>query len=614
MLRQIQRPNSKNSFFLLVTDDETFNEEALEEGIHFVEYKEDTKTGNYYTVRSYLSSVIYIKEKLVSENRNFLKIVIHDDTEIKEKYVSPKDLYNINSSKNDAYDWLLNNGLKVYGKKSILLEYLLLSEDYAEKKPATENTGWHYIEKTKSWEYVANGLSTTDETIYVGSAIAEFKCKGDKETQRDFFKLMFLQHPIVFGITAYLNAGFINFFVNEDNNQLMAVTGISTAGKSTAAKIGYSYWTNPQDFLSMNATQYGITHTLSSFNHNGIFFDETGEKTIDDRNISQFIYSLASGKERLRMKKFGSSFSTELPERSFYSLLICGEVSIINGLKVQEGISQRLCEIVLDDKIRIFDFPPEEDLNTRQAQVEDYNKIILSNYGHLAKETIENIKKDIPNIEKRYQFWLEAFRTKSQYKSSLANRKLKIMAYISTSAEYIANVVYHDEPDIIPAVLEEMQNAIQSALFNSVADLEDTKDKYKSALNNFEDLLAGFLIQKSHGSEILDYRIKPKEIWGEVDITPSFKKILIINDRLNEVALKLDLDSKLLLAYLKDKGFLELQDNKSTKVVKRDGQSKRYYCIKIPMSFFDSVETVEEITAIQEEIDTDNPWIPPPSN
>lgn len=71
-------------------------------------------------------------------------------------------------------------------------------------------------------------------------------------------------------------------------------------------------------FINECHTTRLLTHTLKSYNHNGIGFDETGEKTIDNpERIKAFIYSLASGKDRLKMKKIGNDFDTEMPKRLF---------------------------------------------------------------------------------------------------------------------------------------------------------------------------------------------------------------------------------------------------------------------------------------------------------
>lgn len=594
MLERFNRKNNINSFFLLSTEDNNFAGRDLEEGVYLVEHTTD-KQGNEKLNLVLISSVIYIDDKLVSENKNVFNVVLYDGTQIKSKEILPEFLYSGTTTNNKAFSWLLNNGLKVYTpRKSLLIEYLILCEESAKLKRATEFNGWQEI--NGKWEYIANGFSTCDITYVGDSRVAEFQTKGDKQQYYQFLKEMFIQHPIVLGIVGYHCSGFVNRFLREDNNQIMAITGLSSKGKSTALKIALSTWTSGENFLSMNATQHGITHTLKSYNHNGIGFDETGEKTIDNpERIKAFIYSLASGKDRLKMKKIGNDFDTEMPKRLFYSFLICGEVSIINGLKVEEGINARLCELVLNKHNRIFNFPDEDD-KVLSGYVEGFNKFILDNYGWLAHDLLPLIKDKHLEIQKMYQDYLDMFRNEYNFESSLANRKLKFLASVSVSVKLILDCVCIDELDLDMKneILYEMQEALATAIFNDIVELED-KDPYKAALNTFEETMAGFFIEKELGQEIHkdDRTISLKAVYGEIDISPSSKKILILANSLDDVVIKLGLDRKLFIAYLRENNLLEIgKDGKNQKLITRNGQPKRYYSIVIPMSYFN--EPVKE--------------------
>ena len=607
MIERFDRKNNKDSFFLLVIEDETgntYNEIEFEEGVHLCQYVKNT------LITQMISSVIYIQDKLVSENKNVFTVVLYDGDQIKTKSILPEFLYSGTINNNKAFSWMLNNGLKIHTQRqSLLKEYLILCEDKAQIKTATEFNGWQEI--NGKWEYIANGFSTC-EISYVGdSRVSEFQTKGDKNEYYQFLKEMFIQHPIVLGVIAYHNSGFINYFLKEDNNQIMAITGISSKGKSTVLKLALSTWTDGQNFLSMNATQHGITHTLKSYNHNGICFDETGEKTMDNpERIKGFIYSLASGKDRLKMKKVGNDFDTEMPKRLFYSFLICGEKSIINGLKVEEGINARLCELFLDNNNRIFNFPDEEQ-KILSGYVEQYNNFILENYGWLAPDLIRLIKSNTYAIYNEYQKWLEIFRHENNFDSSIINRKLKIIPNISTVASLILDCVLVDELDkeMKTEILYEMQQAMSNALMNDITELEE-KDPFKSALNSFEETMAGLFIEKQTGQEVHkdDRQINLKSIMGEIDISTSQKKILILANCFDEVVIKLGLDRKLFIAYLRENNLLEIgKDGKNQKLITRNGQPKRYYSIVIPMSFFNEPIKSEPLDN-QQDFDDINPF------
>lgn len=615
MLERFDRKNNKNSFFMLATEDNNFNNQEIEEGVYLVETKED-KAGNEKIYMSLISSVIYISEKLSSENKNVFNVVLFDGAIVKTKQILPEFLYSATTSNNEAFSWLLNNGLKIHTPRfSLLKEYLICSEENATIKKATEFNGWTKI--NGKWQYIANGFSTCDIEYVGDSRVAKFETKGDKKEYYQFLRDMFIQHPIVLGITAYSNTGFISPHLKEDNNQILALTGLSSKGKSTVLKIALSTWTAGENFISMNATQHGITHTLRSYQHNNIAFDETGEKTIEKpERIESFIYSLASGKERLKMKRVGKDFETEMPKRMYYSFLICGEVSIINGIKVKEGIEARLCELVLNKKNRIFNFPEDEDDKTLSGYVEEFNRFIQENYGHLATDLLPLIKENIDQLPEKYSTWLDKFRSTYNFESSIANRKLKIMATISVSAELILDCVLIEDTDkeLKESILYEMQQDMINALFNDIVELED-KDTYKSALNNFEDTLAGYFIEKRNGIEIdkEDQRINLKAIWGEVDISHTYKKILISASSINEVVVKLGLDRKLFIDYLKENNLIEIgKDGKAQKLVTRQGQTKRYYSLAIPMTYFEekiiSQKLLKEENKEIEEYDQENPF------
>lgn len=604
MSLKIINTNSKTEYLISIVENGVLNNYRgfeLNNGIykyHKVKGKDDD-----FFVITLISSLIYIDVKYTSENMNVLNVCLYDNDKIKYKIIQPKFLYSSNPN-NDAYDWLLNNGLKIYSKFNDLKDFLIHNEEQTEIKQATEETGWQKINNV--WEYVGNGFSTAD-IKYVGQSIAEFETKGDKIYYYSLLEDLFTTHPLLLAIFAYSNSGFLNRFLKEDNNQIMALTGLSSQGKSTALKIALSCWTNPINFLSMNATQIGIKHTTLSYNDNNMLFDETGENTLDKDRIESFLYSLASGKDKLKMQKVGSSFNTVMPKRSYYSFLICGELSIINGLKVKEGISARLCEVFLNDKNTIFNFSDEDDKQSRTQMIELINKELLENYGFLGQDIITEIRNDLSIygedfINNKYKHYLYQYRNQFNLTSNIANRKLKILALTATVLDYVIKLVFaQTQMDLnsLQFIFDTSIKALSSSIFDNVSELENKESIYKTVLNDFEDLTQGLFIHKINGIEKMkeDYKFNLKNVYGEIDIDDikRHKKIYIIASHFDEVCNKLDIDKQLLLSYLKQNNLIEIdKQGKTSKLVSRNGQPKRYYCINIPLSFFDSEEELKQ--------------------
>ena len=95
---------------------------------------------------------------------------------------------------------------------------------------------------------------------------------------------------------------------------------------------------------------------------------------------------------------------------------------------------------------------------------------------------------------------------------------------------------------------------------------------------------------------------------GEIDISTSQKKILILANCFDEVVIKLGLDRKLFIAYLRENNLLEIgKDGKNQKLITRNGQPKRYYSIVIPMSFFNEPIKSEPLDN-QQDFDDINPF------
>jgi len=576
----IYRKNNTDSFYKVIYEDT----EEFKRGVYLHEITENKKTGKTSTKITIISTLIYIDEKIKSENAIYYRVNFYDNNHKIIKYIKAGDILSDSFRESEDLLYLLNNGLIVYYKcKPLVIDFLKCLIEDLEAKTGTDKTGWN-----SNNEYISNGFNTSD-IVFTGSTTVKFEVKGCKETYITKLQDIFKENPLVFSIVSYCASGFLLHFLRNEVNQILAITGNSSKGKSTVGKLALSLFTNPRFFRGMDATKYGMSLLAKNHKDNFIFFDENQESNLTQEQRLQFIYSLANASERLRANKFGDTYSVKEQEiQPKYSILIAGEKSFLNGIKkAGTGLDARFCEIVLPEKIKLWD-----SIETSE-KAEALNQFIFDNFGHLTEQFIHYIKNSNEKIKQEYEVLLKEIRLQLPDSSAIVQRKARILAYTSITSKIIADILYEDSSDIV----EDAYNVFKVALFQN--EEEATLNIFKEKLSHIEQTEFNYFeITNTTNTENNNEKKYIKDYFGFIRVGHSSKQIGIINTRYNDFCLKHGFDSKLFLIWCKDNKLLKTEKNENTKNIMINRQRARYYYLDIPNDFFNNEKEEKEETKI----------------
>ena len=597
-MKYIKRTNENNSIFIVEMEDT----KDRKKGVYIETELYNAKTQTTTTKITKVCSLCYIEEKILVDRANFYKVAFYDRDRKNIKYIEAKDLLTTSVKNSYDLDDMINRGLVIEEKcRGFVIEYFKLLSETVEEKQGTEKTGWN------NGQYIGNGFNTSD-IVYAGKSSVSFNTNGSKQEQVDLFNSVFKENPLIFFVTAYCYAGIISqHILNGEANPILGITGISSSGKTTAEKLITSGYTHPDKFISLNSTSGNLEAVIREHNDLFVCADESGESKLKPEEKIAFIYSIANGRSKGRLQRFGDVYRSQEVETKKYSLLICGEESLLNGLKKTDGINVRLNELVLTKDLTLWDQIQrpldENDIETKQSNnafIEDLTKKLYSNYGFIVPEFIDLVKQDLHLLNKEFTYQLEVTRQELKSSSDIVNRKAKILAYTYVAAKYLARVVFkNDEIDDIPDYLYQMIETAKRALFSDIADFEESRDTYKDLLAHIEDTHQQYFITDNED-------ITRKEVIGEIKIKNDFKEILIPNNMIARFYNVLGVPDNVFMSYLKNNNLLKRdKDGKST--ISRN--RKRYYCINIPLSFFEEKEKIVSIVN-QDEIDDDVPVFP----
>jgi len=570
----IPRKNSHSSFEVITQDTE-----ELDKGIYLLETKENKRTGDTFIVRTHISTLIEVVEKIKSESAIFYKVVFYDEDKLYSRYIKAGDLFSDGYKDSDDFKFILNNGLIIsYKCKPFVIDYLKAAAQMLDSIQGTEKAGW-----SEDWEYIGNGLNTSD-IIYTGSHAPAFEMKGDKAEYYKTIGGVLSENALVFSIVSYCASGFILKFLRNEINQILALTGVSSRGKSTVGKLALSLFTHPRYFKPMDGTKLGLSLVASSHRDNFAFFDESQESNMTPEQRKSFILSLANASERIRAHKQGENFGIKQQEEQFkYAILIAGNKSFLSGVNVGDtlgAIDTRFLEILLPDSIPLWD-----SIKTPE-QAEYLNQFIMDNHGHLAYDFITYLKENRKEIVEDYNNTLAFVRSEIGEANSIVMRKVRILAYTYETAKIIGKLI---NPDLAGEMAENAYQALKTALFAN--NEEETIDHYKEQLSHIEKTQYQFfeilgdteLSQKVK----LDSNQRLKDNYGFVYNGKAKKEIAIISTRLAEFCENMQFDEKLFLAYAKENNLLKHEAGKLTKKIMINKTTSRYYVLEIPYAFFD---------------------------
>lgn len=580
-MTKIQRLNTAKSYFTIIDDE--IDDRA--KGVYCITEKWNEKQGKYFTEYLHICTVAYIQFKIKVNDKNYYKVVYYDRDIEKEIYIDAKDLL-INGSKNSYdIDKMISNGFIITEKcRSFVLEYFKTQAPLVNEVAGTDKTGWH------GEHYISNGFNTSS-TIYAGRSNVAFIKAGSESEQVDFFKAIFKENPLIFFIVSYCYAGIISKWILEgEANPLLAVTGLSSKGKTTAEMLAISGFSHPSKYSSFNSTAGALENLVQQHEDLFICLDESGESKIKADDKISFVYSLANGRTKNRLKRVGEEYDTSDINPKKYSLLICGEESLLNGLRQTDGIKVRLNELTLSKDLNLWD----SIRNNNDA--EQINLFMHQNYGHIVPLFINEVRKELPLLSVKFKEQLESIRYTLGSTNDIVNRKAKVLAYSYTSAYYLARVVFKDEPEVIDDYLYEMYLSAEKGLFSDIADFEESRDRYKDILAHLEDTHQQYF-------STLNDELNKKEWIGEIKQENGKKTINVVNNQWNRFCELIEVPESVFMQYLKDNNLLH-RDKSGKSTISRKG--KRYYSIVVPDKYFEDEQVIIK-KEIQEEIDDEVP-------
>lgn len=531
---------------------------------------------------TYISTACFIDEKIVNEeNAVYYKIRHFDNEREIINYFTANEVMGSSSSRFPAaIDTLIKNGLIINSKcDSLFIEYLKTVARTIPETKGTNKAGWH------DNEYFHAGYSTSNSVLYTGRSMVLFKTKGSREKQFDLWDTILRENPLVLLITAFCMSGTFSRFIDiGEANTIWALTGPSSKGKTLAEQFATSSYTDPSRFASFNATANSLEHTVHQHKDLFVCLDEVHQSKMKLEDRIGFIYDLANGRAKNRMFKLGDNYTTKDIGQDYYSILLSGEKSILNGLKQTIGSQVRLVEIVLDNDVSLW-----ESINS-STEAEELTKALSEDYGHIMPEFIEYIKPKLSNLQSEYYEVLERLRNTADSSSNAINRKLKPIARALLAARYLLEVVLTDKSDI-EAILESAMTTVNKVLLATFIDMDE-------ASHEFYDLLSH--IQNTHQNYFLTGETSDankREVFGSImyDNANNKKIIKIFNNCFDDFVLKAKVPGNLFLKWLKEQKLLK-QDAAGRSTISRDG--KRYYWIEVPKVFFNDDEPHFEQQAI----------------
>lgn len=550
------------------------------------------------TTTELLCSYVDIAEKIESKNESngeiekFIKVIFLDENgNFVEKYFRNDYIFD-SAGKSEALDQMIKLGFLIeHQKKAYVIDYLktLWASGRVPTTLGTTKTGWHFDKETDTYEYVGQGLNTSN-IVYTGSSQTSFQKNGDFEAQKLKMATIFRENTLVFAICAYAATGYFLRFLNLDINQIMAITGISSKGKTTAGKVALSLFTSPENHAAFSGTAYGITEVIKAHNDNYLLIDETKESTIPTALRESMIYSMANGTTKLKGQKVDGVISVQHQKEKYrFSVLITGELSFLKGTDIQgTGLDARYIELWLPETVPLWDSIKDN------AESEALMQFCHKHHGHFAEPYINLLKEKKEEIVNKYIHYLEEIRNEIGETDPILKRKARILASTKVAAELLASLIF-DKDISIEIANDAYLRLKESMSFSKSIELKEDNLEKLSHIEN--SLAAHFDVYKSIANKGLietkiDYNIN-KAYFGFIKINETEKTINIVSTAFNEFCKVAKFEEKLFIAWADEKGFLVKDKDRYTKKIQINGAAKNYYVIKLNHELFDEPEQID---------------------
>lgn len=301
-----------------------------------------------------------------------------------------------------------------------------------------------------------------------------------------------LQFMLVLGLSAVLT-GYLKDFL--DGSIVCHIYSDSSTGKSTSTMLALSTAGNPE-LTSKNSLMLDWSDTFNSkiasiANNFGVPFALDEASKLSENDISSFLYSLANGKEKSRLKSNGERKNTS----TWCSVIISnGEQSLLSSRCNQNsGLRARILEIFFDS------------LTESAEQADKLREGILSNYGWANTKLAQYLLDNESFAIDEFKHWQQKLKNDFQ-KFNLKNRNL--VRLLKRLSVIMATAVIAEKALKLKFDIEGIENILIKSI---IKQNEDIPIELKERLVEYmiEDIASNrsnyLLIKKNKSNDYAEY-------------------------------------------------------------------------------------------------------------
>ena len=433
-------------------------------------------------------------------------------------------------------------------KPKKLLDYLLVSEQFAEIEYFHTQLGWGEVDGKKvfkSYKLISNDNSDL-KSNYIGNL--DLEPKGDRDKWFEMIKSEVIGNT---PLTTVMLAGFASpllGFLNEKydlGSILFNLSNSSSRGKTTAAMLATSVFGNPaidkSTMITFNATNNALVSFASKCNSHTIALDEAVISTASD--VTKQLYTLCAGRDKLRLNT-----DSELKEATSFSSFIIStaEFDLIPD-SATNGIRARVFEL-------------NDTFTTSAENSVKIKSTVAENYGFAGNEFIEFIMKEkIDKIEEDYLLCQKALITKFEEKNTFKSKGELTERVFSKLAIILQAGAYFNECFGI-----EIDNNLIDYLLNIEKDIRSVSDRAEFLLNCIKEY-----VEDNNREYITNPAHPPFEPRGKIIHSGLKTEITILKSEAEKVFEENNInDSKNLLNILKRRKQFKCEKDRLHKRVK----------------------------------------------
>ncbi|WNF89789.1 DUF927 domain-containing protein [Vagococcus fluvialis] len=251
---------------------------------------------------------------------------------------------------------------------------------------------------------------------------------------------------LALGLSIGLVPFIIGFLSNKDlatPNLIVNLRGKSSTGKTTMLKLIGSIYGEPSSLaLTMNATTNSLVHLAKNNNGVPLLLDELGSMQ-KNFNLSQLIFTLSSGQERLRLSK---DIALRKQESFTTGTIITSEHGLDKYLDDTTGLYMRYLEFC--------DVP----WCSGGKEAEFINEIVSLSYGGLIREVTSYVLNNQNLIVMGFRDSITNLADLIPEEHKLKSRLIKNVAIIQLAAKILNSVGFEVNIDYINEKLIEVYN------------------------------------------------------------------------------------------------------------------------------------------------------------